>query len=280
VPGVSQTQGLVAELFSHRRWLLLGVVVAVAAAASRFVAIGILPPSFKVRHLTHATANTELLVGKQYTYSAGYRDPYVNAVVPRAQALADMTASPEVRGYIARAAGLPSSQIAVDPPIWTDVERIQQWPTGERRSTQIVVEGAPYRIQLDAEGYAPVLDVSTQAPTVAEAASLAAGVGKGLTAYLTHLEDSTGTPKADRYGISELGPVSASASGKSVPANVAGYTFAVVLFLWCGGMLFVAGIADNVRALRRRAKVSGGSDRSSRTRAPWPGTKDVQNPMG
>lgn len=278
--GVNQTKGLLAELLSHRRWLLLGVFVAIAVAASRFVAIGLSPPSFKVRQLTHANASAELLVGKQYTYSAGYRDPYVNEVVPRAQALADMTASPELRGYIARAAGLPASQIAVDPPVWTDVERIQQWPTGERRSTQIVVEGAPYRVQLDAEGYAPVLDVSAQAPTVAEAASLAAGVGKGLTAYLTHLENSTGTPTVDRYGISELGPVAASAAGKSVPANVAGFTFAVVLFLWCGGILFVAGISEDVRTLRRRAKVSGDPDRSSRTRAPWPGTTDVQNPIG
>jgi hypothetical protein len=280
VTGVNQTKGLLAELLSHRRWLLVGVFVAIAVAASRFVAIGLSPPSFKVRQLTHANASAELLVGKQYTYSAGYRDPYVNEVVPRAQALADMTASPELRGYIARAAGLPASQIAVDPPVWTDVERIQQWPTGERRSTQIVVEGAPYRVQLDAEGYAPVLDVSTQAPTVAEAASLAAGVGKGLTAYLTHLENSTGTPTVDRYGISELGPVAASAAGKSVPANVAGFTFAVVLFLWCGGILFVAGISEDVRTLRRRAKVSGDPDRSSRTRGPWPGTTDVQNPMG
>ncbi len=273
--------GWFAQLWGHRVWLATGVVVAIVVTASRFVSIGVLPPSVKLKQLAHATASTELLVGKHYSLrSSPTRDPYVNSAVPRAQALADMMASPQIRGYIGRAAGLPSSRIAVDTPVWTDVERIQQWPTGEKRGTQIIMENAPYRITVDVEDYAPVIDVATQAPTTEEADALASGAATGLNNYISDLERTTGTPTAHPYAITQLVPIGVSPAGKSGLANVGGFTFTVVLLLWCGGMLFVSGLAADIRAVRRSAKVSVDADRSSDKRPAWSEPTDVPTATG
>ncbi len=107
--------------------------------------IGILPPTFKFKSLAHATASTQLAVGGPTSLSShDHPDLYDRNLGPRAAAFADIIASPQVRGYIARAAGFPVSEIAVDPPLWDQLQRIQQWATGEKRANQIIVEGDPY----------------------------------------------------------------------------------------------------------------------------------------
>ena len=84
---------------------------------------------------------------------------------------------------------------------------MQQWATGPKRASQIVVENAPYHITVDG-GTGPVINVNTQAPTTEAAARLAFATGVGLNAYVQHLQTSTGVPKAARYAISQLAPVS------------------------------------------------------------------------
>jgi hypothetical protein len=278
---VHSNPGLIGELIARPRWLAIGTMVAILAAASRFVSIGVIPPSIKVRHLAHATATTELIAGLHHSLRAStYSDNYVASAVPRAQALADMFASPEVRSQVARAAGIPTAQLAVDTPVWTDVYQIQQWPSAGKRDSQIIVENAPFRITVDVEDQAPIIEIAAQAPTPGEAAALAAGAGKGLNAYVSKLEDSTGTPPAQRYGVSQLVPIDVSPAGKAGLANVAGFTFAVVLFIWCGGMLFLSGLRVDLRAAYVSAKVPGNVDRSSLgsaafvdpTAVPTPGT--------
>ena len=105
-----------------------------------------------------------------------------------------MVASPEIRGYVARAAGIPASEIAVDTPLWTQLQRIQQWATGEKRANQIIGEGDPYRITLDNNFDAPVIDVVTQAPTANAAARLANGVVVALTTYVLRHPDRGRVP--------------------------------------------------------------------------------------
>lgn len=254
-------RGLIAELWERPRWLIIGFVVAILAAASRLVSVGVLPPSITLNQIAHATATTELLVAERSSVSAlTYRDGYFNSFLPRAQTLADTMASPEVRRLIARAAGIPAAQLAVDPPLWTNLERIQQFPSPEQRESQIIVENVPYRITVGVEPDAPVIDITAQAPTTKEAAALAAGAGRGLNAFVSGLE--TSTPPSSRYQVTQPVPITHSATGKSGPANIAAFTFAVVLFIWCGAMLFLSGLAEDLRTVLRRAKVPRGPDRS------------------
>ena len=67
----------------------------------------------------------------------------------RTYALADMVASPELAEYVARAAGLPASKIGILGPLWTDLWRSQQWASGPKRASQIIIENDPYHITIE-----------------------------------------------------------------------------------------------------------------------------------
>lgn len=248
--------GLIAELLARRRTLIGGIVVATLAAISPFVAIGILPPSLTLERLGHATATTQLLVGQPRDLgSTGPRQRYVTTIVPLAQTLADLMSSPALRGLIARDAGIRRSQLAVDTPVWQDVVQIQQWPSQGKRDSQLLVEGAPERLTIDVEQTAPVIDVTAQAPTTRQAVTLAASAQRALNDYEAELQTMTATPSAYRYEVTRLVPIAASASGRADLANIAAFTFATVLFIWCGATLFLTNLAQDVRALRRRPQV-------------------------
>ena len=204
---------LLAPLRRHRGWTLLGLVVAAIAMATRFVAIGILPPSIEMKRFAHADASTQIGVGKSVP-SASNEIAYHN-LSTRTYALADMLYSPEITAYVARAAGLPASKIGVLGPLWTELWRSQQWASGPQRDRQILIEKDRYQITInqastlagDGPGPGPgppVIDVQTQAPTGAAAARLASAVPAGLNAYLEHLQAATGVPERDRYTVSQI----------------------------------------------------------------------------
>ena len=246
------------------------MVIAGVTAASRLATIGLLPPSVKLKQLAHSTASTQVVVGGSSSLTFNYRDSFLSNMTPRAGALADMMASPQLRGYVARAAGVLPSEIGVDPPLWTDLQENQQWATGEKRGTQIVAEKDPYRITLDLDAYAPIIDVVTQAPTVEGAARLAHGVAQGLGNYVSDLATAAGTPLSARYDVTQLAPVSVDPGSKSSLVNVGVFTFLAVFVLWCGLLLVVSRLLGDLRAVRLSSKVHGARDRSSGSRAGWP----------
>ena len=273
------TVGLLARLRRHKLWLAAGVVVATLASAAQF-GVGLFPPSFKVKSIAHSTASTEVVVGTSFSLRLLYHDGYVKSLQPRAQTLADMVASPEVLGYIARAARMPASKIGVDTPLWSNLERIEQWATGDKRAAQILNERDPYRITLDNDPSAPIIYVATQAPTGAEAARLAAGVPRGLSNYVDATQNEANIPPADRYRVSQLAPVSIQPGSKSGPANVAVVTFVSVLLLWCGAILFASGLTRDLRETGANLKVRGILGRSSGNEAHRSGPSGASNPTG
>src|ERR1700727_394884 len=262
---------LLAPLRRHWSWTLLGLSRAVVAAGTRFAAIGVLPPSIKMKSFAHANATTSVTLGDAWQQSASniasrYNTRY-GQLSERSYALADMINSPEITEYVARAAGLPASKIGILGPFWTDQWRIQQWPTGPKRASQIVVEKDPYQITLNEEAalppYQPVIGVYTQAPNTAIAARLASAVPAGLNAYVEHVQATTGVPQRDRYTISQLGPVSADPAHRSQLANVAVFTFVGIFVLWCGIVIAVSSVVRDLRAAATVPKVGGSPERSS-----------------
>ena len=259
--------GLLAPLRRHRRWTILGLVVALVAAVTRFAAIGILPPSIKAKPFAHATASTQVVLGVAAAFKHSLPDHYGQIYAARAYALADMAASPEVAGYVAKAAGLPVAKIGILGPLWTDLWRSQQWASGPKRASQIIIENDPYHITLSIEANAPpwppVIDVATQTPSTATAARLASAVAAGLNAYVLHLQAANGVPAGRRYQVSQLAPVSVSPARKSPLVSLGVFTFAAVFVLWCAMLVAVSSLMRDLQARARRAKDEDGMDRSS-----------------
>ena len=232
-------------------WTLLGLIVAAVIAATRFAAIGILPPSVKMKPFAHATASTEAVLGNTWLFRSGSPhawNPYaLDAYAPyalstRTYALADMVDSPEIMKYVARAAGLPASKIGILGPVWTELWRQQQWPSPSQRDRQIIIENDPYQITISQDSTQafegpgpgsgpPVIEVQTQAPTTETAARLAGAVPAALSAYVQRAQATEGVPERDRYDVRQLVPVSVTPARRSQLANVAVFTFLAVFVL-------------------------------------------------
>jgi hypothetical protein len=242
---------LLAPLRRHPLWFALGLLVAVVAAGTRLVSITGVPPSFKPKPFAHATGSTELVIGQSAALKHLHPDRYLSNLSPRAYTLADMVASPALAKYIARAAGLPVTRIGIMAPLWTELQRAQQWATGPKRANQIISENDPYHITLNVEAaslpYSPVIDVQTQTPSTGTAARLASAVGAGLSAYLSHLQTTTGVPRSDRYDVRQLVPVSVVPARTSQLINVVVFTFLAVCVLWCGLVLAVSSLMRDLR---------------------------------
>jgi hypothetical protein len=265
--------GLLAPLRRHRRWTLVGLIVAALATATRFASIGILPPSINVKPFAHATASTKLALGEpSFGYSRNWREPYSVLSTPT-YALADMTYSPLITEYVARAARLPASKIGILGPQWIELQRTQQFPSGPQRDRQITIENDPYQITIDqettfqGEGQGkgvgpPVIDVVTQAHSAEVAARLASAVYAALHAYVEQAQAMAGVPERYRYNVSQLVPVSVSPARKSQLATVGVFTFFAVLVLWWGAEVAVASLLRDLRTAAA-LKARDSSDRCS-----------------
>ena len=273
----SADERLLSALRRHWRWTVLGLIVAGIAAATRFAAIGVLPPSIKMKPFAHVDASSAVVVGTAWRLGASGRDVYGPELSPRSYALADMINSPEITNDVARAAGLPASKIGILGPLWSDQMRTQQWPNGPKRSSQIVIEKDPYQITINQEATTPdgepALGVYTQAPSREIAARLASAVPVGLSQYLEHLEATAGVPKRYRYGVSQLGAISVVPARRSQLANVGLFTFLAVFVVWCGAMIGVSSLRRDLRAAAGDSEVGGGSSRCSDTGGLVAGTR-------
>lgn len=255
-----ETLSLGAQLRRNWGWIAVGALVALLVAASRFGSVGVAPPSVHARSIGSATASTEITTKLSAAVEHDYRDRYSADVGTRSEILGDIAGSPALGKRIAMATGIPVSRLAIEPPPWADLQRAQQWATGEKRAVQLVSERDPYRIAMSDDPSSPVVDVTAQAPTTATAARLAKAVAPALTRYLASLQAKAGTPALDRYEVTRLTPVRTIPSSKAQLINLAVFTFAAVFLLWCGAVLAVGRVVRDIRAIRA-AKVLDPLDR-------------------
>jgi len=257
-----ETLGLRAQLRRSWRWVVVGLFVAGLVTASRFGTIGVLPPSFTSNQLGYSTASTSLVTSLSSAVAHGVPDRYVGNIGTRSAALGDIAGSPEIIDRIARATGIPASRIRIDAPPWADLQRAQQWATGEKRASQLVAEMDPYRISMSDDPNSPVVDLTTQAPTVAAARRLADAVAPALSSYVAGLEATSGTPVRERFRVNRLTPIATTPASKGQLLNVGAFTFVAVVLLWCAGVLAVGRLVRDLRALSGPTKVLRARDRS------------------
>jgi hypothetical protein len=266
-----------------RWWLALGVLVAGLVTASNFGTLRLLPPSFRAKSPSYSTASMSILVGMPAESKQTLNPQSPRGLYERALTLGDLAGSPAILASTASFAGIRPSQLAVDEPLWSNLQRTQEWDTGPKRSTQILVEKDPYRITLTDDSQSPIIYVTTQAPTPSGAARVATALTKALSEFVTSSQTAENVPADGRYDVTQLTPVTVHPGTGSELVSFAAFIFLSVFAVWCGAVVALCRLLDEIRNYKLGVKARGSQSRSLRTRprrnsrriAHRPGTTEI-----
>lgn len=219
-------------LWLRRRLLAAGVAVALFAALLSVYRVGLFPPSLEGRTNVFASASTQILVD---TPDSAFADlSYdLEALDARASVFARFLASPAAVALIAREAKLPFNAIEARGPFELNVPEVQQAPTAERRSSQIVGEGAIYRLRFENNPSLPIVTVFAQAPKTEEAERLAMAAPAALRDYINRIQAQQNTPPERQIEIRRLGDANGAIVNQGANLQIAVLVFIVVLGGWC-----------------------------------------------
>jgi hypothetical protein len=219
-------------LWQRRRLVALGAVIAVLAAILSVYQVGLFPPSLHSRTNVFATASTQLLVD---TPDSAFAD-LANDLTPletRASVFARFLASPAALELIAREAKLPLDSIEAQGPYDINLPVIQQEPTAGQRSSQIIGEGALYRLRFENNPVLPIVSVFAQAPTQDQATALANAAPRALRAYVKGIQARQHTPADRRVVIRKLGNATGGVVNAGANVQIGVLVFLVVFGAWC-----------------------------------------------
>lgn len=219
-------------LWIRRRLVALGAVIAAIAAFLSVYSVSLFPPSVHSRTNVFATASTQLLVD---TPDSAFAD-LANDLTPletRASVFARFLASPAALVLVAREADVPLDSIEAQGPYDINLPVIQQEPTAGQRSSQIIGEGALYRLRFENNPVLPIVSVFAQAPTEAEAVALANAAPRALRVYINGIQAQQDTPEDRRVVIRKLGDATGGVVNEGANLQIALLVFIVVLGGWC-----------------------------------------------
>lgn len=219
-------------LWARRRLVALGAAVALVAALLSVFTVAIFPPALHSRTNVFATASTQILVDTPESAFADLEYD-LEPLDTRANVFARFLATPAAVALIAREAKLPYGAIEAKGPFELNVPEVQRAPTAERRSSQIVGEGALYRLRFESNPSLPLVTVFAQAPTEMEAEVLATAAPAALRSYIDGIQDRQNTPVSRQVEIRQLGEATGGVVNKGANLQIATLVFLVVLGGWC-----------------------------------------------
>lgn len=219
-------------LWRRRRLVALGALVATIAALLSVSRVGLFPPSLESRTNVFATASTQILVD---TPSSAFVDlsNETDPLETRASVFARFLTSPVAIALIAREARLPADAIEAQGPYEQNLPPFQQEPTAAQRSTQILGEGALYRLRFENNPELPIVSVFAQAPTGEAAVALATAAPAALRAYVERIQRRQQTPAGRRVEIRRLGHAIGGVVNEGANRQIAALVFIVVFAGWC-----------------------------------------------
>lgn len=219
-------------LWKRRRLVALGALVAAIAAMLSTYTVSLFPPGLHDRTNVFATASTQLLVD---TPDSAFAD-LENEMTPletRASVFARFLATPAALELIAREAKLPLDSIEAQGPYDINLPVINQEPTAGKRSTQIIGEGALYRLRFENNPVLPIVAIFAQAPTKDGAIALANAVPRALRTYVQRIQAQQHTPPGRRVVIRKLGDATGGVVNAGADVQIAALVFLVVFGAWC-----------------------------------------------
>jgi hypothetical protein len=253
-------------LWQRRRLVVLGALVAALAALLSVYTVSLFPPALKPRTNVFATASTQLLVDAPNSAFADLENE-MTPLETRASVFARFLATPAAIELIAADAGVPANEIEAAGPYDINLPVIDQEPTAGQRSSQIIGEGALYRLRFENNPVLPIVSVFAQAPTEAEALALANAVPRALTTYIQAIQAKQQTPRSRRVVIRPLGDAIGGVVNKNADIQIGLLVFFVVFGAWCMLLIPAQTIArswretwsedEPDRAARKRSKGKG-----------------------
>ena len=230
----------------HGRRLRLAIVgasafVALIASISSIYEIQLLPPSIQKRDLQLGVAATNAIVdyrsegdGASIADLVSYND--LEAMTERTEPLARVMTSEALLDRIGKQLGVDPSQISATTQVTQSAPRSLIEPDNERRAAGILGGQASYRIEAQAEPNLPVLGIYAEAPTPAEATSLADTAVGAVNGYLRDQGRKEGTPATAVVHLTQLGAARGGPVDATAPWKIAALTFVGRLrgLLWSG----------------------------------------------
>ena len=134
---------------------------------------------------------------------------------------------------IARQAKLPADAIEAQGPFELGAPEIQQGPTADRRSSQIIGEGALYRLRFENNPSLPIVTIFAQAPNQDGAVMLATAVPAALRTYIDQIQTQQHIPAKQQVVIRPLGKATGGVVNQGANLQIATLVFVVVLGIWC-----------------------------------------------
>ena len=229
------------ELSRLKAGLAASFVLAVVAATLSVANVSLLPPRVEPRSVEIASAFTQVVVDTPKSAILDLRQPTddILALKNRSVIVGNVMASPPVRAYIARRAGVPSEVLQVVSPRTPAQPRARETIGKKKGPKDLVASTDQYRLDIQANPTVPILDVYAQAPTAEAAARVANATADGLRDYLRDLAAKERTPAAAQIRLRQLGRATGTVLNEGMNVQLAGLTFLLVFSLSCGATLFL-----------------------------------------
>lgn len=226
--------------------LPMGVVASALLAAFTAVwsvaSVGVLPPRLKPRELDMATASVQVVVDTPDSAVLDLRQS-TEDLVPlknRAVLIGTLMASAEVRGDIARRAGVPAERLQILVPRTPQQPRPVAQSGAKKGPRDLLASTDQYRLDVQANPTVPLLNIDAQAPTAAAAQRLADAAVNGLGDFLRGVAVSENTPQDMQVRLRQLGAAKGKVINRGIRVQVALVVFALVFALSCAATVLVA----------------------------------------
>ena len=258
------------ELWRHPKGLVLVLALSFAMAVWSIYSISLFPPAVKPRNLEMGTASARILVDtpKSTAVDAKAAPTALAALTSRATLLGTIIASPPVREFIAQRAGVSPAQIQASGPTTPDVPRALPEPGHEPGTTDILTSTDEYRIDVQVQPTAPIIDIYVQAPSAAKASHLANASVAGLRDYLSTVASEQQIGAADQVKLLQLGGSPGNVINKGVNIELGILTFLLVLAASSAALLFVTRVRKGWRIASTAAEPAADEPSQNGDRAP------------
>ncbi len=230
------------ELWRLKVGLGIALLAALLAATPILYGISLLPPGLERRSLDVATASSHVLVDTPRSAMTDLsQNVYeIESLSQRAVILGNVMASPPVREYIGRRAGVAAERIAATGPLTSAQPRAIAGTENEPHTSDILNRPEEYRLNVQANPTVPVLDVYSQAPDAEAAKDLANAAVDGLQDYLDAVAAERGTAASNQVQLEQLGRAQSGVINAGAGVTMALVVFALVFAVSSAAVLFVA----------------------------------------